>query len=88
MPYLAVKCETEDGRTYREGDNMTLSSKEVPKSADVVIVASQKSCNRDLVDILPKVVTQVDKALEGEGLNNNRYRYETTNKRTNKQRLF
>ena len=65
---------TEDRRTYREGDNMTLTDKDVPKSADVVIVASQRSCNRDIVDSLVKVVTQVDKALGAEGLNNNRYR--------------
>ena len=64
----------EDGRTYREGDNMTLSGKDVPKSADVVFVASQRTCNRDIVDSLDKVVTQVEKALQAEGLNNNRYR--------------
>ena len=66
---------TEDGRTYREGDNMTLSGDQVPRSADVVIVASQRSCNGDIKDLLPKVVTQINKAMTAEGLNNNRFRY-------------
>ena len=65
---------TEDGRTYMEGGNMTLSGNQVPKSGDIVFVASQRSCNRDIIDTLSKVVTQVDKAMTAEGLNNNRYR--------------
>ena len=68
---------TEDGRTYREGDNMTLNGSQVPKSGDVVLVVSQRSCNHEIPDRLAKVVSQVDKAMRAEGLNNNRYRYVT-----------
>ncbi len=57
---------------------MTLSGDQVPKSADVVIVASQRDCNRDVVSSLGKVVTQVDKALKAEGMSNNRYRSDAT----------
>ncbi len=70
---VAVKCMTEDGRAYREGDNMTLSGQAVPRSADVVLVVSQRACNRDIVESLTKVVTQTDKALKAQGLSG-RYR--------------
>ncbi len=62
------------GQTYGPGDNMTLSGDTVPQSADIVIVASQRACNSDIINKLTKVVAQTDKALAAEGIRNIRYR--------------
>ncbi len=60
-----MSCELKSGEKFT---NRTLRGREVPQSADVVMVVSHRQCNADLLNKIDNIVAQVDSSLRDQGI--------------------
>ena len=58
---FSVTCELESGEKFT---NISLEDKDVPQSADVVLVVAHSPCNSDLINKLDNVINQIDSSLK------------------------
>lgn len=65
----AVRCDLESGRSFFEGDSVTLNEAQanVPRAADVVFMIQHGDCNKSPVDKLKSFVDEIEKAYRTKG---------------------
>eukprot|EP00920_Eleutheroschizon_duboscqi_P012335 GHVT01029474.1.p1 GENE.GHVT01029474.1~~GHVT01029474.1.p1 ORF type:complete len:2008 (+),score=229.68 GHVT01029474.1:1639-7662(+) len=70
LPKECVRCEMPNGRSYYEGQNVTISEKEktVPDSADVVFVVEHGPCNKELVKKMKLLINFYEKNMKKDKL--------------------
>ena len=59
-----MRCKLPSGRPYYEGQNITLSEKTVPDSADVVFVVEHGPCNKDMVNRMRFMINFYERSMK------------------------
>ena len=72
---VIVRCEVPDtGREFYEMDTVQLDKPtDLPRAADVVFVVQHAACNVDLMNKIPALVDNLDKAMRAQHLPSLRY---------------
>jgi len=73
MPRTCVPCTHPTGGEFYEGEEVQIEGDDIPQSADIVLVVSQKTCNTDLVPKLQDLVNRLDISLTARGIESNLY---------------
>ncbi|XP_006820902.1 apolipophorins-like [Saccoglossus kowalevskii] len=75
MPKNCVSCEKPLGDVFHKNEKIKLTEGEmnVPKSADVVFVVEEKSCNKDSAENLHELVRKIEAEFKSQGLQDNRF---------------
>ena len=68
--YILVRCDMDNGRSFFEGDSVTLSETagNVPQAADVVFMIQHAECNSAAVERVKNFVDEMDKAFRTRGM--------------------